>query len=300
MRRPTITRACLVRLGTVGLGVALGIAIVLTPSAVQDAPLWVVWAALAIALTTTAGGVFGYGLDRWAELAMLRPIRIRDVAVPFASLLTVAMLAMLIGIVVPAAVHQGRFDWSALRGWALTAIAYGGAGPALAVMYGIRHVAADWPTPAEATGKRVAELIALRRLLQRLLAAAGSLAALSTLALGAAVAVRQSLPVQSTPGGEEQMAPQIVLIFGGVGSTLVALAYGPAITALHNGGRRLCDDLFPLHEAKEAATILSQAEDRHKLEQLLGLDRSVAADLQTGLTILGPLIASAAAAFLPH
>jgi hypothetical protein len=45
---------------------------------------------------------------------------------------------------------------------------------------------------------------------------------------------------------------------------------------------------------------LSRAEDRNKLEQLLGVDRSIAADLQTGLAILGPLIASAAAAFLPH
>ncbi len=40
-------------------------------------------------------------------------------------------------------------------------------------------------------------------------------------------------------------------------------------------------------------------EDRSKLEQLLGVDRSIVADLQTGLAILGPLIASAAAAFLP-
>ena len=43
-----------------------------------------------------------------------------------------------------------------------------------------------------------------------------------------------------------------------------------------------------------------QAEDRNKLEQLLGVARSIVADLQTGLAILSPLIASAAAAFLPH
>jgi hypothetical protein len=40
------------------------------------------------------------------------------------------------------------------------------------------------------------------------------------------------------------------------------------------------------------------AKDRHKLEQLLGVDRGVFADLQTGLAILGPLLASAATAFL--
>jgi len=40
------------------------------------------------------------------------------------------------------------------------------------------------------------------------------------------------------------------------------------------------------------------AEDRHKLEQLLGIDRGVVADLQAGLAILSPLLASTAAAFL--
>jgi hypothetical protein len=91
-----------------------------------------------------------------------------------------------------------------------------------------------------------------------------------------------------------------VLIFGGVGSALVALAYGPASTALSNRAQHLCDELFPLDVADEAAAVLAQAEDRGKLEQLLGADRSIATDLQAGLAILGPLIASAAAAFLPH
>src|SRR5258708_39427916 len=40
-------------------------------------------------------------------------------------------------------------------------------------------------------------------------------------------------------------------------------------------------ELFPLNEATEAAAILSLAEDRHKLEQLLGVDRGAIADLQT-------------------
>jgi hypothetical protein len=35
------------------------------------------------------------------------------------------------------------------------------------------------------------------------------------------------------------------------------------------------------------------------MEQLLGVDRSALAELHSGLIILGPLMASAAAAFLP-
>src|SRR4029077_6041531 len=111
---------------------------------------------------------------------------------------------------------------------------------------------------------------------QRLLAAVGSLVALSTLALGAAFALQQSLPGGSGNGRTAaQLAPQTVLIFGGVGSALVAAAYGPASAALKTWAQRLCDELFPLREADTAAAILNRAEDRSKLGQLLGADRSV-------------------------
>jgi hypothetical protein len=91
---------------------------------------------------------------------------------------------------------------------------------------------------------------------------------------------------------------QTVVIFGGAGSLLVALFYVPAATALQRRGQRLCESLFPLQDATEAADILRLTEDRHQLTQHLGADRGVVADLQTGLAILGPLLASAAAAFL--
>ena len=300
MKRPnTGAVPHLVRGSAVGLGLVLGVVIVLTPSTSRDAPLWVVWASLAVALTTAAGAVFGYGLARWSELAALRPIRVRDVAVPVAGLMTIAVLAALTSVVLTLTAHHAGAGWSAVRGWVLTSAATMAAVPAVGVMYGVRHAAGTGPA-AGTRGEQVAALMALRRLLQRLLAAVGSLVALSTLALGAAIALQQSLPAGSAHSRATQLAPQTVLIFGGAGSALVALAYGPASTALKNRGQRLCDELFPLHEADAAAAILSRAEDRNKLEQLLGVDRSVAADLQTGLAILSPLIASAAAAFLPH
>jgi hypothetical protein len=289
----------LVRGSAAGLGFVFGVVIVLTPSTFRDAPLWPVWASLAVALTGAAGLVFGYGLARWAELSALHPIGVRDVAVPVAALLTVAVLTGLTGLVLTVTAHRAGAGWSAVRGWALMSAALLGAIPAVAVMYGVRRAASSEPT-AGTRGEQADALMALRRLLQRLLAAVGSLVALSTLALGAALALQQSLPAGPVHSGPAQLPPQTVLIFGGVGSALVALAYGPASTALKDRGQRLCDELFPLHDADEAAAILSRAEDRTKLGQLLGVDRSITADLQTGLAILGPLIASAAAAFLPH
>jgi hypothetical protein len=166
-------------------------------------------------------------------------------------------------------------------------------------MYGIRHIAGA-PPAAGTRGEQASALMGLWRLLQSLLAAVGSLVALSTLALGAAFALQQSLPVGVAHSRAAQLAPQTVLIFGGAGSALVAVAYGPASMALKTWAQRLCGEVFPLHEADEPAVILERAEDRGKLEHLVGADRNVFADLQTGLAILGPLIASAVAAFLPH
>jgi hypothetical protein len=281
----------------VGLGLALGIGVVGT-SAHRDALLWPVWASLAVALTTAAGVVFVYGFDRWAELSRLllsRTVRVRDVSAPVAAGVAIALLGVLGSVLLSALLSKPT--GSSWRGAALVVIAIFGGVPAAGVMFGVRSAARDESVPGT-RGQRVALLIALRQLLQRLLAAVGSLVALSTLALSAALALQRSLPAGSGHSDATELPPEMVLIFGAVGSLLVALAYAPAATAFQRRGRGLCDELFPLDKADEASVILSLADDRHKLEQLLGVDRGVVADLQTGLAILGPLLASAAAAFL--
>jgi hypothetical protein len=288
-----LTRLSAASLAPVGLGLVFGVAFVLT-SAYRDAPLWWVWAPLAVALTTAAGAVFLYGLNRWAELARLlkQPTsRVRN-ALPRVTTVAVLTVLGLLG----STLYSGpaRSGWRAVVLLAFTIV---GGVPALGVMEAIRHAADHHPTPGT-KGEQVALLVRMRQLLQRLLPAVGSLVALSTLATGAVLALQRSLPAGSGDSGTTQQPPQSVLIFGGVGSLLVALFYMPAATALQRRGRRLCDALFPLEEADETSVILSLAEDRGKLEQLLGIDRGVVADLQTGLTILGPLLASAAAAFL--
>jgi Na+/melibiose symporter-like transporter len=232
--------------------------------------------------------VFLYGLDRWAELSSYRQTRVRDVTPRVVAIATVAVLSVLgTSLLLPG---PTRSTWRYL---ALISSFLGGV-PVAMVMEGVRRVVAEEPVHG-LKGELVAVLIRLRQLLQRLLAAFGSLVALSTLATGAALALGQSVPAEP---GATQLPSQTVLIFGGAGSLLVALFYVPAATALQRRGQTLCDELFPLNDANEASAILSLAEDRHKLEQLLGVDRGVVADLQTGLVILSPLLASAAAAFL--
>ena len=61
--------------------------------------------------------------------------------------------------------------------------------------------------------------------------------------------------------------PEYVLIFGGVGSLLVALVYVPPWAALRQRGYRLCDELFPMRDLDNPQAILSLAGDLPLLEQ---------------------------------
>jgi hypothetical protein len=281
------------RFALVALGFAFGLYFVLT-SQYRHTALWLAWAPLLVALTTTAGAAFPYGLDRWAELRQLlsgHAVRVRDVAGRVAA---IAVVSLLISVASTRLPGPAQTNW---RGVTLVAVLLFGGIPAAGAMEGVRHAARNSPA-SDNGGRQVAVLIKLRELLQRLLAALGALVALWTFTIGAGIVLQRALAAGSAQGDVTSAPQQLVLIFGGVGSLLVALFYVPAATALQRRGQNLCEELFSLHEAKEGSAILSLAEDRHKLEQLLGIDRGVVADLQTGLAILGPLLGSAAAAFL--
>jgi hypothetical protein len=63
------------------VGFVLGLVLVLTyPD--RTAPLWLLWAPLALALSTASGALFVYGLRRWVDLIALHPVRVSDVAAP--------------------------------------------------------------------------------------------------------------------------------------------------------------------------------------------------------------------------
>ena len=207
----------------------------------------------------------------------------------------VALALLLLVAYLPLAARSYGWSWHA---GGLVIITVLGGAPAVGGMYGIR-LATNATLALNPKGAQVVVLIALRQLLQRLLAAVGSLVALSTLALGAGLAMRRQLPPGVRVGGITGLPPEAVVVFGAVGSTLVALVYGPVAAALRRRGEDLCDQLFPLGEASQPADILDQAENRQKLAQLLGTDRGLVAELQSSLAILGPLLASAAATFLP-
>jgi len=284
--------AQIIRFGAPAAGLAYGSVVALTFPRHHAAPMWLVWAAFAIAATTAAGAFFAYGLNRWHELVQLSTVDVREVIWPVAALVAVSLALMNVTAFLPGPSHLNA--GSGLGAGLVGMFAILAAIPAAGVMYGIWRAAARELLPGK-RGEQVDFLIALRRLLQRLLAAAGSVVALVTFAAGTWWLLEHSLHTQYG-----NRPPQFVLVFGAFGSVIVGLVYGPAWTALQRRGRLLCDEMYPLRTLDQQAAILTQAADRQKLEQILGLDQSIISDLQGGLVILAPLLASAVAAFLPH
>lgn len=271
-------------------GACCGLAIVATVG-YREESLWQVWAALAVALTTAAGGVFVYGLHRWNELP--REGRgVRDAALPLTVLLGGAILAVAYPFL--------QEDTSGWRGPALVGVALVGAIPVATTMHAVGRNVHEELTNAPTNGARTARLIELGRLLRRrLLPAVGSLVALSTLALGAAVKLHNNRALDAAASTLEPIPTEVTLVFGGMGSLLVALLYVPAASAISHEGETLRDALFSLRDEDEGPRLSELAEKRRRLEELLEINRDVFADLQTGAVVMGPVISGAVGGFLP-
>jgi len=272
------------------IGFGYGLAVVLTfPQ--RHTPFWIVWMAFAVATATAAGALAGYGRSCWheltGELKDVYQVRLPLVAGPVAM---IAILGLALMIVLPSLTEPAHVI---VRSWLVPAFAILGAVPAAGVMFGVRRAAGD--AQAGASGDLVDLLLTLRRLLQRLLIVAGTVVALTTFTTGTWWLLEHSV---HAPYGNRP--PQFVLVFGAYGSLLVGVVYVPAWTAVQRRGRRLCYELFPLRGMTEKLAVLDRVGQRQRLEQMLGLDRGIFADLQGGMIILAPLLAAAAAAFLPH
>jgi hypothetical protein len=260
-----------------------GLAITLS-SAHRSAALWPVWAVLAVSLCIAAGLVAVYALASWRDLSPARRLPWRTAVLPTAVIGIAVLLALVSNELLATRPGGG---W---RGDVLVFLAFTGGGCAGAVMLGVRSTVVKQSVPPEdmtAFEAAIVELTGLRRRLQRLLAALGSLVALSTLALGAGMLLGNYQP------------REIVVVFGGAGSALVGIFYAPAATAVRVRGERLVAMILATTKLSDATELVAHLERRAKLEQLIGVDRTLFGDLQSAIPVLGPLIAGAAV-FLPR
>ena len=253
-----------------GGAAGLGIAWTNPDRFVQDE--WYAWAALATLLGLVAGSSFASGIARRRDVNAIQRVSSARVAVPVAF-----FLALSVGAVQLAEILVGpAVSW---RGFAFAGLAIIGATPAGATLAAIRVLALDGLRGS--AGAQLAGLIRLRRLLTRVLAVLGSLVALVTLvnAAGLDWGAGNSIPASA------------VIVAGGAGTILVALLYIPTAALLRRRSAAFIDEQFPL-DGLERSALVAGAEDRIKLEAILGLDRTTLGELQAALLIVAPLLAS--------
>ncbi|MET8809311.1 hypothetical protein [Streptomyces sp. NPDC004546] len=258
----------------------------------READLWPVWAVLALGLTCGAGVVFGVGVQQWRALPQ-EERRSRREVVGIVS--TVTLLAALYGVVA-ASIDDRPGAW---RGPLLVGTALLGAVPMVCVAYAVwRATCTD--RSAVALGELLEWLLASRRTMRALVTGLGALVALSTLALGAVVRMQAELVKAHALASADATPFEYVVVFGGVGTLNVAIAYTPAAIGLRRQAHLLAERLFPLTGTDEPAALLERTEQRLKCEQLLGAEVGPFADLQASIVVLTPLLASAVAVWLPH
>lgn len=260
------------------LGGSAGLVIAWTSSHRGSAD-WDVWAVVVTAMTAASGAAIPYGVRRWRDVNRVAAIPVRAV-VP--QLVTVWLTAGAFGAVyvLVRLPTTGQVDW---RAGLLVLIAGLGTLPALSAITGVGQ-AATAITVAE-PGMQLAALMRLRRLLQGLLVMLGGVVAL--LVVAAATATKMN----------DVESPVLSILFGVFTSAMVAIVYTPAASILRLRGFELVERCLPPQD-KTGAALVDLAEQRAKMEAVLGVDKTLFSDLQTNLAVVGPLIASAGAVLL--
>jgi hypothetical protein len=267
--------------GTVVVAMALVGFVVALSSGQQESALWPAWVALAAGLCGVAGVVGLYGITAWRAVSRLRPLPWRKTwlrmwATGGGGVVLLAVTEVLAG-------PGWRGDLLAL----LTIVAGGCAGLAI---FGVGTAAETQPVRAgdlPGLESAVVELVRLRRRLQQLSAALGGLVALAAVTLGVGMLL-----------GDEQSS-WLVVIFSVAGSAVVGTFHAKVAAIIRGCGERVAGLVFGSTEPADVPDLVDRLEQRGRLEQLLGVQRSLFSDLQSAIPVLGPLIA-VGTVFLPH
>jgi hypothetical protein len=242
---------------------------------------------LAISLSAASGAVFGYGLARWPEIVVSHHLNRRRLVAYSARVFGLVLVMAIVGFALALVTGDGASTLAggSARGPLLVAFSGISALPVLAGLAAIDERARALKDVDP--GEGVEAVLELRRLLAGLLAALGSQVTLATLALGAAREMSANQPTAA------------VLVFGAAWSVVIAVAYAPAAGAVRTAARQLCRTTIPLLGTK-VDDLPARADERHRLEQLLSVDRSALADIQSAILVTSPLLASAVSLFIPN
>ncbi|MBV1852082.1 hypothetical protein [Catellatospora tritici] len=223
-------------------------------------------------LGAAAGESFGFGLSRWAEVVRLhRVVRWRV----WLSVLTVLAIACTLVALTPVIVNGGDTKNLTERGIALSAVAIGGGLSSAATLAAVKQVA-SYPLPGT-PGQQLDALLRLRTMCTRMLSQLGILV---LLVMGVNAAAT---------GFGAKLDQGVVLFSGVVASFVVGTMYTPTAAMLRRRGALFVAEHFSLADIP-AADLVEAAENKAKLEKMLGLDQTTIGELKAALVVLSPIV----------
>ncbi|GAA1420872.1 hypothetical protein GCM10009662_77610 [Catellatospora coxensis] len=238
---------------------------------------------VAALLGAAAGESFGFGLSRWAEVRRLHVIVKRRV---WFSVGAVLVLAGALVYATPFVVDPNP-EAEALtdRGIALSALAIVGGLTSAATLAAVKQVVAD-PLPGT-PGQQLDALLRLRRMCSRMMSQLGILVLLVMAVNATAI------------GFGPKLDKGVVLYSGVVASFVVGAMFAPTAATLRRRGQLYLERHFSLDEVP-TGELIEAAENKAKLEKLLGLDQTTFGELKAGLVVLSPVVAGLIAVMIQN
>ncbi|GIH09849.1 hypothetical protein Rhe02_79160 [Rhizocola hellebori] len=271
-----------IRLFTMVLGAVTGAAIAATshPAKGDEQQKWLIFALVATLLGVAAGEAFGFGLSRWAEVKQYHVIKRWRV---WLSVLLVLLVAA--GLVASTPYIFQDSENLTQNGIALSALAIIGGLPIALTLAAIKQVVAD-PLPGNA-GQQLDALLRLRRMAARMLSQ-----------LGLLVLLVMGVNAAALDWGLEKQNPNVVIFSGVVASFVVGMMYVPSASTLRKRGAIYVERYFPLANVI-TGQLITAADDRLKLEKMLGLDQTTFGELRAGFVVLTPVLVGLIASLVP-
>lgn len=235
-----------------------------------DRDPWLIFLLIAAILGAAAGEAFGFGLSRWFETRSYHAIQLWRVAL---SVLIVLVIAA--ALIASTPYVFGDKDSLTPRGIALSSLAIVGGLPTAATLAAIKQVVED-PLPGT-PGEQLTTLLRLRQTATRMLSQLGVLVLLIMAVNGAAA-----------EWGTIQQNPKVVVFSGVVASFIIAIMYVPASSAMRRRGAIYMERNFSLAHVPPDE-LAGAAENKQKLEKMLGLDQTTFGELKAGFVVLTPI-----------
>ncbi len=232
---------------------------------------WLIFLLIAGVLGAAAGEAFGFGMSRWFDVKQYHVIKRWRV-----TLSVIIVLVVATGLIASTPYVFDDRDSLTNRGIALSALAIVGGLPTAATLAGIKQVAAD-PLPG-GPGQQLAAMLRLRQMATRMLSQLGVLVLLIMAVNGAAA-----------NWGHIRQNPNVVIFSGAVASFIIAIMYVPTASALRRRGAIFVARHFSLADTP-IDQLAGAAEDRQKVEKMLGLDQTTFGELKAGFVVLTPVV----------